>query len=786
MYEIQEHSKVTNIFDTDFRSEMEAQIALRKKENWESAQAMLACLMAAENLRVVFDANMKAPAHIDLRRRIVRIARLVSGQQHLIKGLLVHEIGHARYTKGNEPVDHVLNIVEDGYIERMISKKYPGGKKHLKVVFDHFFSEEFVKEYCGEKMNLLTRTLNIMNYNCKGIKFGKRIPYPTELPAEMIKFFEQEVEMCILPTLTERDAIAKKVKKLLKEFREPALEPMNLPNLGDIRPECEDDETDGGGEGGGIDWGDDDEDSEPEEKPTEVQAPKEKEEDYTDQDENGYGNPDLPEDEPKKEETPEEASEEGEGEGENDSSPAKASGEKDEEEEAEKDTPANTSGAGGSGVADDNDDQEIEEWWKANVIENKDELFDHHEGFETEGQENKTGRVSLEIATPDAVFDMARKKDITEIPALKEVLYDQDLTRAERAYSKDLEEAKYTARAMYQKFLLEQNASEAQRVTHQKTGSLDIARLSQYKINNNIFKTRRVLPEGVNHGAVMVLDWSGSMNSKIKDLWFRAAEFVEFAHLSGVEVVIWAFTTTHSGSLDAEPIQKNPDFMINHGQFFRIVDTVNHSRMENVERIRRFWTLVQLKTGMKMGWRSSLRSRADRSGFGMGGTNILEAQAFAHYLARGLKTDRKNILVVSDGSDNSSWSENTVPDGGIFNPDDPHNPTPVGGNGWSSGRPQINPRLDGRSLQEISPAGEHHNWKPREEALYRQIEKSNQEGVSTTGIYIGLPARSKMESLMTCYREKFVVWPNWNGKGGKRQRVKDNAFISQLVKMISS
>ena len=775
MYEINEkHSPVTSIFDTNFRSDLEAAIALRKKESWESSQAMLAMLMAAENLRIVFDANLKAPAHIDLVRRIIRVARLVSGQEHLIRGLLVHEVGHALFTKGNEPIDQVLNIVEDGYIERMISKRYPGGKKHLRAVFDHFFNEGFVGEFCGDGMgDLVTRSLNTLNYNCKGIKFGKRLPYPSDLPRETIEFFEQEVELCVLPELKDRKVLAIKVKRLLKDFREKdsSEHVPGLPETGpqeDPRQEADDyQDEDGDGYGGnGIDWN----------------------EGAEDKDENcGTPDPNDSEDEDEKL-NPEETDDDGKtarpdrSDSEANNRPAAEKNEDLDEDEIENEEEPEGIMPGAAGSGDDTEkemsDSEIEEWWKQNIKE--DRIFDHHEGFETEGDAKGEGaRISLEVAPPEAVFDLGEKLDITDIPALKNALFDEDLVRAEKAYQEMLEEAKYTARAMYQKFLLERNALEAQKVSHQKTGSLDISRLSQHKITDDIFKTRRVMPTGVSHGAVVVLDWSGSMDSKQTDLWFRAAEFVEFAHLSGVEVLVYAFTTMGYDGTPRAVKNNHPDYFITHGTFIRIIDTVNCTRLENIERLKRFWTLIQLNQGYDMGWRKALREGARADKFGMGGTNILEAHAFAQYLARGLKTDRKNILVVSDGSDNHGWSSNTVGPDGVFNPDDPENPI--------TDLHKASVSMDGRDLtdwmvRDPSLTG----WKSKDEALYRQVKKFAAEGVKTTGIYIGYLSENKERFQKKAYHERFVVWPDWNGKGGKRARVKDNAFIGQLVKLISA
>jgi len=48
--------------------------------------------------------------------------------------------------------------------------------------------------------------------------------------------------------------------------------------------------------------------------------------------------------------------------------------------------------------------------------------------------------------------------------------------------------------------------------TTAKTGSLNVKRISQYKLSDDIFKRNTIVPEGKNHGMVMLLDWSSSMS----------------------------------------------------------------------------------------------------------------------------------------------------------------------------------------------------------------------------------------------------------------------------------
>ena len=55
------------------------------------------------------------------------------------------------------------------------------------------------------------------------------------------------------------------------------------------------------------------------------------------------------------------------------------------------------------------------------------------------------------------------------------------------------------------------------RISISRTGVLDTTRLHTYKYNEDLFKKINVIPDGKNHGLIFILDWSGSMQTVLKD-----------------------------------------------------------------------------------------------------------------------------------------------------------------------------------------------------------------------------------------------------------------------------
>ena len=82
------------------------------------------------------------------------------------------------------------------------------------------------------------------------------------------------------------------------------------------------------------------------------------------------------------------------------------------------------------------------------------------------------------------------------------------------AFKKDTQK---TVSYLCKQFEMKKSADEYRRAATSKTGVLDTNKLHTYKYNDDIFKKVTVIPEGKNHGLVMYLDWSGSMQHQLLD-----------------------------------------------------------------------------------------------------------------------------------------------------------------------------------------------------------------------------------------------------------------------------
>lgn len=100
---------------------------------------------------------------------------------------------------------------------------------------------------------------------------------------------------------------------------------------------------------------------------------------------------------------------------------------------------------------------------------------------------------------------------------------------------------KELARSADSVFQQKKKAEELKSVKHVRIGKLNLKKLSQYKISENIFTKRKIISEGKNHGIVILIDYSSSMEGYLKDTIIQACILGEFCRMNEIPFVILAF-----------------------------------------------------------------------------------------------------------------------------------------------------------------------------------------------------------------------------------------------------
>jgi len=78
-----------------------------------------------------------------------------------------------------------------------------------------------------------------------------------------------------------------------------------------------------------------------------------------------------------------------------------------------------------------------------------------------------------------------------------------------------------------------------------KTGSLNLNKLYAYKLREDLFKQVTILPQGKNHGMIMLLDWSASMQKVIHDTLEQVISLATFCKRINIPYRVLAFSSSY-------------------------------------------------------------------------------------------------------------------------------------------------------------------------------------------------------------------------------------------------
>lgn len=125
--------------------------------------------------------------------------------------------------------------------------------------------------------------------------------------------------------------------------------------------------------------------------------------------------------------------------------------------------------------------------------------------------------------------------------------YDYAICRPEdKEYSEKFKlNSKKVVNYLIKEFEMKKAATNYKRAKISKVGSLDMKKLYQYKLNPDIFKQVMTIPNGKNHGMLMLLDWSGSMSSCIQPTIEQVINLAMFCKGAQIPFQVFAFTDSY-------------------------------------------------------------------------------------------------------------------------------------------------------------------------------------------------------------------------------------------------
>ena len=139
---------------------------------------------------------------------------------------------------------------------------------------------------------------------------------------------------------------------------------------------------------------------------------------------------------------------------------------------------------------------------------------------------------------------------IVTIDEIAELLDDRSTSKSFAHYINVEENADFlrTAKSvvgnMVKQFEMKKAADLDKRVSIARTGVLDVMRLTRYKFDDDLFLRNTIIPNGKNHGMIMLVDWSSSMSNVLKDTLRQVVVLSMFCKKLNIPFDVYAFQSS--------------------------------------------------------------------------------------------------------------------------------------------------------------------------------------------------------------------------------------------------
>ena len=501
----------------------------------------LAKLLANENITIQHN-NVKT-ASFDVKNRVLTLPIFKEKSGDVYDMLIAHECAHALWTpysqwKGIEDSElrSYVNVLEDCRIDHLIQAKYPGVVKNYQNGFDILEKQNFFG-ISGKDINKEFMIIDKINLRSKSLQ---RMPF--------IFTPEDNLWLAKVDALKTFDDVLVLAKELLDWQKEQVEQMQKLPDfdshpliksydLGDDEDDFddEDDQQDGDGEGNGSDTKESDDEAD------ELN-------DY-----NNFGDQKA-----------------------DDEKDSNQSGDNGQSKENIKSNEAKESDRFAKGAGGDGSMKKLKSITDDSFTQKQEELQDKKSrGF-------RYGK----IPTPNLGKDgnlTSWKTFLSDMEKYKvESLKNHSGTKSyveylDREFKKFTKENKKTVMYLVKEFEMKKAATAYKRASTDKTGIIDPLKLPQYQYNEDIFKKLTIIPDGKNHGMMMLLDWSGSMSDVLFNTVKQLINLVEFCRKVNIPFEVYFFTSERSSYEEEKTTKgfshKNGDWFFEN---FHLVNCLSH------------------------------------------------------------------------------------------------------------------------------------------------------------------------------------------------------------------
>jgi len=463
----------------------------------------LAKLLATENITIQH--NAVKTASFDVKNRVLTLPIFKQKSGDVYDMLIAHECAHALWTPyeqwqgiDNSELRSYVNVIEDTRIDKMIQAKYPGVVRNYQNGFDLLEKQNFFG-INGRDINKDFMIIDKINLRSKSLN---RLPF---IFAPKDKEWLAKVD-----AVKTFDDVLTLAKEMLDWQKEQVEQMSKLPDF-DNHPVIK-----------SYELGNDDDDFDDEDDWNSNDSDVSESDDESDEknDFNNFG--DQKADDEK-------------------DSQQSGQSQKSDETTDDKDDSDGEADSYAKGQDGDPTPKLLKALTDDSFVKNQDKLLDDKaKGYRygrvpTPNFKDGSALTSYKTWLKDMSDYRIKQRQYTNVAK-----YD---TYLDTKYKKFMNENKKTVMYLVKEFEIKKSAQAYKRASQDKTGIIDPLKLPSYKYSDDIFKKLTIIPDGKNHGMMMLLDWSGSMADCLFDTVKQLINLVEFCRKVNIPYEVYFFTS---------------------------------------------------------------------------------------------------------------------------------------------------------------------------------------------------------------------------------------------------
>lgn len=225
---------------------------------------------------------------------------------------------------------------------------------------------------------------------------------------------------------------------------------------------------------------------------------------------------------------------------------------------------------------------------------------------------------------------------------------------------------------LVKEFEMKKKAAELRRITVADSGTLNTNKLHSYKFNDDIFRKIGSIAAGKNHGIVLFVDWSGSMQDNMQGTIEQLLTLTTFCRKVNIPFDVYAFTTQYvTKSLNRKLNVGGGDANTLELTQFGLMNILS-SNMKN-QTYKKFandllnfanaMTNYYTKDDRRHQGRNYIMDQHDLGGTPLNATIMVASEVVNTFRARN-KCEIVNVVFLTDGEDNSNVWTNGAYDSG--------------------------------------------------------------------------------------------------------------------------